>query len=75
MPERLSCAVPFCRHTIAQRRVPRSSEWICAKHWLATSKAWRRRLYLFRRRGRFDLSDRMWLRLKDQAIERAGGIT
>jgi hypothetical protein len=70
--DRLPCCVPHCRRT--RRADGTFSEWICGKHWLATSRAWRRRMFLFRRRGRRDLADAMWLRLKRQAIERAGGI-
>lgn len=69
--QRLRCLVPFCRRTT---RAGRYREWICGAHWRLTSRAWRRRFFLFRRRGRQDLEDRMWLRLKRQAIERAMGL-
>ena len=71
MIERLYCLVPFCNCTTAKP----AAEWICQKHWSVTSRTWRKRLFLFRRRGRRDLEFQMWERLKRQAIERAGGIT
>jgi hypothetical protein len=72
MPDRMPCVVPFCRRTAARVEF---AEWICGKHWSATSRSWRRRLFLFRRRGRLDLADRMWDRLKRQAIETAAGVS
>ncbi len=69
---RLQCCVPFCRRTTGDPRF--SGEWLCSKHWPLTSRAWRRRFFLFRRRGRRDLEARMWERLKRQAIERAVGL-
>ncbi len=39
-----------------------------------TSKHWRRRRALFKRRRRPDLEDKMFERLKRQAIERAVGL-
>lgn len=68
---RLCCCVPHCGRTIAAPR----GQWICARHWRITDRVWRRRFYLFRRRGRPDLAHRMFERLKAQAIERAAGIT
>lgn len=74
---RLRCIVPFCAHTRGDRKgdplIP-GMEWICSEHWRLTSKAWRRRLFLFKRRHRFDLAARTWQRLKAQAIERAVGL-
>jgi len=69
---RIACEVPFCRH--GTRRYPAGSRWVCADHWRLTSKSWRRRLRLFRKRRRYDLAGIMWDRLRDQAIERAGGL-
>lgn len=69
---RLRCCVPHCRRT--RKFTPIYSEWICGVHWRATSKHWRGRFHLFNRRHRQDLADRMWERLKAQAIERAAGI-
>lgn len=74
---RIRCAVPFCRRTRGDRKgnpVTEGMEWICGEHWVVTSRAWRWRLSLFRRRGRSDLVERMWDRLKRQAIERAMGV-
>jgi hypothetical protein len=69
---RIACCVPFCRRTYANEEG--FSEWVCAKHWTMTSKAWRRRRSLFKRRRRSDLADKMFARLKRQAIERAVGL-
>jgi len=73
MTGRIACLVPFCRRT--HRNYEGFRAWICGKHWAMTSRTWRRRLSLFRRRGRKDLADRMFSRLARQAIERAAGIT
>jgi hypothetical protein len=67
---RTRCCVPFCTHTTAHE----FGEWICGEHWRLTSRTWRRRLFKARRKRWHDLADRMWLRLKRQAIERAAGI-
>lgn len=80
---RIGCCVPFCRHTRAN---PGSdgvfmSEWICGDHWRPLPKA-RRRVYgrlkrawrRFHREGDGERCDRVWNRLKRQAIEAAGGI-
>lgn len=76
MTSRVPCCVPFCRRTIARENLPTEhNEWICGRHWTTTSRAWRRRLFLFRRRDRQDLEDRMWAMLKHQAIERSVGIS
>lgn len=77
MPERLKCLVPFCRCSRGDRKndpVANVTEWICEKHWKGTTRSWRQRRGLFKRRRRFDLEARMWERLKAQAIERAAGI-
>lgn len=76
MSDRIACLVPFCRRSIAVRLLRAGhDEWICGPHWQATSRSWRRRRSLFRRRGRIELEQKMWNRLKTQAIEIAGGIT
>lgn len=73
--DRLRCVVPHCRRSIASGKVSADhNQWICSKHWSATPKHWRRRLFLFRRRGRADLEASMWERLKRRAIEIAVGI-
>jgi len=73
---RITCCIPFCRRTTAAAMLAAKGhdEWICSKHWPLTNRSWRRRLSLFRRRGRADLEARMWIRLKQQAIERALGL-
>ena len=75
-PYRLQCCIPFCRRTIKAGPILARGhdEWICSTHWTSTFRHWRRRLFLFRRRGRQDLEAKMWERLKRQAIERAAGI-
>jgi hypothetical protein len=78
MSERITCCIPFCRRTRAN---PGFSEWICGDHWRAVPKA-RRRVYgrLKRTWRRFHdgrdgvRADRVWNRLKHQAIEAAAGI-
>lgn len=78
MTDRISCCVPFCRRTRAN---PGFTEWICGKHWTSLPKD-RRRVY-GRLKGRWrrfggpeaqDRANRVWDRLKRQAIELAVGI-
>lgn len=75
---RMRCAVPFCAHTRGRRKgeqpIKPGEEWVCGEHWRLTSRDWRRRMGLFRRRQRWDLVHQMWQRLKEQAIERACGL-
>jgi hypothetical protein len=74
---RIFCIVPGCPHWRGDRKndpLTPTMEWICSEHWRMTSRTWRRRRALFRRRGRLDLDHRMWQRLKTQATERAMGI-
>ena len=79
---RLRCCVPFCQRTTGEP----FAEWICAKHWPATSRETRARyaklratLRKGRRRGR-DLphtrraANALREKLKIEAIERAAGI-
>jgi macrodomain Ter protein organizer (MatP/YcbG family) len=86
---RLRCAVPHCPRTVAAARLPADdTEWVCGAHWAMTSAAWRRRYFALRRRffrtperklaerrRMVDLGHAMWDRLRDQAIERAVGIS
>lgn len=74
---RLRCIVPFCNRTRGDRKgdpLRPGMEWICGVHWRMTSRTWRRRYALIKRRERYDLAAGMWCRLKDQAIERATGV-
>jgi hypothetical protein len=66
----MNCCVPGCKRTTKRA----FTEWVCGKHWSLTSRVWRRRMFRFRRHHRVDLADRMWCRLRDQAIERAMGL-
>jgi hypothetical protein len=82
MAERISCVVPFCRRTMKRTAKHHDlSEWMCGRHWRLIPKIkrqvygrimrqWRR----FRRAGDVARADRIWFRLKREAIERAGGI-
>jgi hypothetical protein len=77
--ERIACYIPFCRHT---RKNPGFSEWICGDHWRMVPKDRRRaygRLKRVWRRFHHEAdgirADRIWSRLKRQAIETAVGIT
>lgn len=71
-PDRVGCSVPFCRRTF--KRVHEHEEVICGKHWRLAPKRWRRRVTLFRRRGRVDLVRRGWEQCLRYIIEAAGGI-
>ena len=72
MADRLPCCVPFCRRTTKDNRG--FNEWLCSKHYGLVDqklKALRRRAL---RRGRYELDELIWRRLKRQAIERAVGL-
>lgn len=79
MSPRLHCCVPFCRRTTARFQPP--TEWICGRHWQLVSKD-KRRVYGRRKRAwrRYHhendgiAADRIWSRLKREAIERAAGV-
>ena len=70
--ERIPCLVPGCG--CGATCYPPGNEIICVKHYRLVDKCLKRRRALFRRRGREDLADRMWVRIRRQAIERAMGI-
>lgn len=86
MTARLPCCVPFCRRSTARTEF---SEWLCGDHWRLVDRR-RRRVYgrymrQWRRYGpeaRVHIdgrvfraaADRIWRRLKREAIERAAGI-
>ena len=78
---RTRCSVPGCNRTTK----PLYVEWVCGKHWSLTSHVWRRRLARIRHRRHYAvglqqrrrllaLDARMWVRLRNQAIERAVGV-
>lgn len=80
MTERLPCLVPGCKCTLAP--APGDNEGICIKHWKLADRGWRM-LYNKRRRllradptnaKHLNSCQRIWWRLKRQAIERAVGI-
>ena len=79
MADRISCCVPFCRRTTPS--IDRDGRYVlehlCQKHWKLTSKPLRR---IYRRRQRlYHLGDdaqrrhldRIWKKLKHQAMEGA----
>lgn len=75
--QKLCCCVPLCERWRGDRKgdpVSQYDVFICQEHWSLTSKTWRRRHVLFRRRQRYDLAARMFARLMKQAIERAAGL-
>lgn len=89
MTDRITCCIPFCRHTRGNRKGQRpiadGNEWICGEHWRLVStvikrrraklKRYRKRLYPGPKVERlFDIDDRLWEVAKKQAIERAAGI-
>jgi hypothetical protein len=83
MIDRISCCAPFCKRTIGKNKLAYGfSEWLCQKHYgLVDIKLKRRRAALRRRNiKRIDAEryvktdDRMWARIKKQAIERATGV-
>ena len=77
---RVTCLVPFCRHTRGDRKndpLPRplgGYEWICAEHWRPVPRKAKRALAAGKRRGRPSLSAIAWRRCRRKAIEAAVGI-
>lgn len=78
-PGRIACCVPFCRRTTGRTEF---SEWLCGDHWRLIDKR-RRQVYgrYMRQWRRYSHGkivpqavDRIWNRLKREAIERAAGI-
>lgn len=80
-PDRIACAVPFCRRTAARDRYPGCAEIICGKHYRAAPK-WKRRAYA-RLRRRVDswtpreaaTADRLWESIKRAAITGSSMLT
>lgn len=81
---RISCCVPFCRHTRGDRKgdpLTDRTEWICGDHWKFVREH-RRRVYArakkdARETGRqfdWDVAAEIWKALKREAIEKAVGI-
>lgn len=77
---RITCCVPFCKRT-KPNPDRELAEWICSRHWQATSKGRReayRTVARLVRKGyvdeRGELMRKLWENLKRQAIERAAGI-
>jgi hypothetical protein len=76
--KRLKCAVPFCGRTTSRSEF---NEWLCGDHWRQISKI-KRRVYgrLTKKWRRYHhlsdgiRADRIWNRLKREAIERAVGL-
>lgn len=83
MTDRICCCVPFCKRTVAKAKLGYGySEWVCEKHYrlvdrkVKTQRAALRRRNLKRQEWEryVKTDDRMWVRIKKQAIERAGGL-
>jgi len=69
----IRCCVPFCHRT--HRNVESYAEWCCSAHFGLTD-AMARKIYrrMIRRGAAAASRDRIWGRLRRQAIERAAGI-
>lgn len=80
-PGRIACEVPFCKRT-APAKLHESVKIICGKHSQLADARVLRIYRKARRRHRRDPNDeaairimiRMWERIREQAIQRAGGI-
>lgn len=77
---KVSCCVVGCgRHG---RIAPPDDEWICADHWKLVDRELKQHYRRVRRKmnqfGRFQslerLSHKLWVQLREQAIERAMGL-
>lgn len=71
MTERTPCVVPGCARSQKGARYP---EFVCSKHWPATSRDVRRLMFRARRRKDWELAAQCWRKLKRQAIERGAGL-
>jgi hypothetical protein len=89
MTTRCRCLVPFCKRTRGPRKGDRFAitdtfQWICGPHFKAVPASLRRRRARItrmmarasgeRQRRLDDLDRRMWDRIREAAIERAGGL-
>ncbi|MBM7049708.1 hypothetical protein [Rhizobium lusitanum] len=83
MTDRICCCVPHCRRTTAKDTLPYGfNEWVCQPHYADVDIKLKRQRAALRRRNvkRIDAEryvatdDRMWRRIKKQAIERAARI-
>lgn len=90
--DRLACIVPGCRRThppIVDEVLGQMTEWVCGRHWRATSARYRAIYARVKRElrsgirsgcdqawalGRFELRRRVWRKLRKQAVERGVGI-
>lgn len=80
MTGRLSCCVPGCGRTF---RIERSeTEVMCGKHWRQADRRLRLLITKVRRRARrrgwphwlVEMHNRLWVKGRNQAIERAMGL-
>jgi hypothetical protein len=82
---RISCIVPFCRHTRGDRKgdpLKPGTEWICGDHWRLVDRQHRSAYGRYGKRWRRfgppprsrEAHARLWAWLKRRAIERAAGI-
>lgn len=86
---RISCQVPFCRRTTAERETMRlldgtalaMTEWLCQRHWSSIRGRLRRlhsgskrRLRKERSMAAYQKSRRIWARVVREAIETTAGI-
>lgn len=79
MTGRMRCIVPGCGRTYKDEG---NDEIICGKHWRLADVRWRRLMMRVRRKAKrvgwtgslLALDHRLWVRCRDQAIERAMGI-
>lgn len=80
-PDRIPCAVAFCRRSASKEKFPDCGKIICGKHWrlgdlrwrLAYRKAWK----LWKQTGNeryARILNYCWLRVLAQATERSAGI-
>lgn len=83
MIDRILCCAPFCKRTVRRDKLAYgASEWICQTHYSLVDIKLKRQRSSLRRRNikrqeweRYVKTDnRMWDRIKRQAIERAVGI-
>lgn len=77
---RLRCCVPFCKRTRADDGI--TVEIICGPHWVAIGRRYRQAYKRAQRRYHANpenkvlhrCTERLWLRCKAMAIERAAGL-
>ncbi len=75
----IRCLVPFCDKTRGDRKgsaLPphEDFEWICGNHYKAVDARKRQLLTRLRKKGMDQLAHRLWLKIREEALDKGMGI-